>query len=243
MPNWNPESDPVLTTLRRHLQRRGTFAIALDVDDVLADTTKTRFGIMAEHHGLPARTTVEQLFTRHHWVEDVARWQTAAGRAEMDDLRNSVSHHAGLPPLPGSVDGVADLSQIVAVGIYITHRRTDMQSSTRSWISNQGFPKAPVMCRPHNVADGTNADWKTEALAYLAPYVIGIVDDNPGLLNTVSWDYPGHVYTFGERAPFATVTHPAARTTVIWSDVCQAVRRDLTLHHPAGPGADGQALA
>ena len=244
MAPWSPATDPLLATIRRALERAERPGILVDVDDVLADTTVHRFRLMARRHGLPPGTTVEQLLERHHWAEDVPHWQTPAALADLDSLRSSDSHHRALGPLPGSAAGAAELHRLTPIALAVTNRPSTMRRSTASWMREHGFPDIPVMTRPAEAADTPAADWKLAVVAFLAPHVLGIVDDNAGLLAATPWDLPARIYVFGERATSDGVVHPRGVRTRTWADLHDAVRADLATRgpRPVEAGEDGVGL-
>ena len=244
---WNPVDDPVISALRRRFARAGTVGIALDVDDVKADTSRPRFVTMAQKYGLPPGKTVDDLMSEYEYIEDVPLWQTPAALADAATMRVSVPLHLALAPLPGAVAGVAGLNAVVPVVVDITSRIGPMRASTAEWNRRNGFPDVPVITGPAPIdpaALSTVGDWKVAVLEYLWPYVIGIVDDNPKLLNALPWDYPGHVYVFGDRAATRPPVHPRAHVTPDWAAVQSAVRADLAAQPPAmtAQARRGQAL-
>jgi hypothetical protein len=244
MGEWTAAGDPVISTLRRHLERTKTVGIVLDVDDVVAATRAPRFELIAAKHGLPPGMTVAALMARYQWVEDVPEWQTPQARADMDRLRESAEHHGSLQPLAGALAGVTELDRIVQVVAYVTNRPAHMRASTVQWLRRHGFPAAPVVTRPAKAPSGPAADWKVDALAHLHPHVLGIVDDNAGLLDAVPWDHPARVYVFGARDLGQAPLHPRARMTPTWEQVHAAVRAYLHARAVASaePPESGLAL-
>ena len=223
--NWNPATDPAIRRLKHELRRIGVPGIALDVDEVQLDITRTRFEEMATLHGTPANVTWDELRYQYRYIEDVPHWQNPAARATADGWRDSVIAHTNLPALPGAVASARRLHRLVPVYAHITNRPGTMAGVTAADLQSHGFPDAQVICRPDGVA--SDPKWKAAVLRYLSPYVIGIVDDRPDFVSELPAGYPGSIYVFGRFATQTDTSHPAVRVTPTWDDVIKTVSAEL----------------
>jgi hypothetical protein len=103
--------------------------IFLDIDDVLADTVaalEQQFGPAVD----PTSKTLDDFFPGK------------AYRRYLDDPDFNLM----LPPVQGSVAGVAEIAAAGHSLEYLSARIPALTEPTLHWLSNQGYPQAPLQC-------------------------------------------------------------------------------------------------
>jgi hypothetical protein len=65
--------------------------------------------------------------------------------------RTSPLANDGLPLVPGAKDGVDSLQRILPIVAYLTVRPENVSANTVRWLTENGFPPAPVVSRPMDV--------------------------------------------------------------------------------------------
>ncbi len=65
--------------------------------------------------------------------------------------RNSPEANDGLPLVPGARDGVDSLQRVVPIVAYLTVRPENVSANTIRWLTECGFPPAPVVSKPMDV--------------------------------------------------------------------------------------------
>lgn len=180
--------------LKAKLKSQGRKGLALDIDDTLSVSRLMFFRAQSERLGLPAGETIESLMQKYEWSYKVPQWQTAEGDLVRAELLHSSELHGGAELIKGAVEGVTNLDRSIPIVAYITARPVTLQAVTQDWLDQKGFPKADLILKPMYAND--NNGWKAEVLDYLYPEVLGIVDDNPGLVDKLPDDYKGRVYLY-----------------------------------------------
>jgi hypothetical protein len=106
---------------------------------------------------------------------------------------------------------------LVPIVAYLTVRPQLVLTATAKWLKKHNLPEATIIARPDNIPYEQGNIWKAAMLEKLYPQIIGIVDDNPGLVDALSETYPGVVFMYGR------VDHPKKRINIIpsktWQDV------------------------
>ncbi len=186
--------------LKKSLQEQGRTGLALDIDETLSDTGPHWWDHMMKFH-VPQGMSYEQLLKEFKFIEDVPEWSTEAAKDHIAKTLESNEFNETIPLLHESNVMVNKLDELIPVVAYITARPDSVRRGTERWLEKHGFPKAPVILRPgkpgyHGLA--TKNTWKAELLKELYPNVMGIIDDNPGLLDALAdIDYQGTVYLYG----------------------------------------------
>jgi hypothetical protein len=124
----------------------------------------------------------------------------------METLRNDDKLQEQFPLIETSSEMVQKLIAVVPVILYSTVRPANVKKGTLNWLNKHGFPEAPALFRPTRIAHADGNKWKALVLSKLYPQVVGIVDDNPGLIDFLPSDYPGVVFLYDhEEAPKTTL--------------------------------------
>lgn len=184
--------------------------VALDIDETLAWTGKYWLEQMQVLFGNPENLSPEDMFKKYKLCQHVPYYASNPEAMKwMSERRSCDTTQRNLPIIQGSVEGVASLQKHVTVVAYLTVRPHKLAEGTAWWLKEMGFPEATLVCKPDEVPFEQGNAWKAKVLGTLYPYIRGMVDDNPSVLNsfvpepTASADasvvhgYPGTFFLFG----------------------------------------------
>src|SRR3989344_2989303 len=115
----------------------------------------------------------------------------------MKELMHSNAFTKTIPLIENSNHTVQKINKIIPVVAYITARPSPVFNGTKSWLNKHGFPSAPIIFRPMHIHHTKKNLWKARSLKSLYPEVLGIIDDNPGLVRELaSVRYRGLLYLY-----------------------------------------------
>jgi len=201
-----------------------TQGLALDIDETLSHTATHWFKEMIKLFGNPENLSVEELLKKYRYVHDVPYWQSKEAQKWLDDSRNSNEMKRSIPVIEESIENVKKINEIVPIVAYITVRPQTVIEGTQDWLIKYSFPKAPLIHRPNNIAHEDGNKWKAGVLEELYPSVLGIIDDNPKLLNFLSQDYKGKVFVYNLDKVETKINAIACKD---WSTVLLEVRKQF----------------
>lgn len=208
--------------LKQELINAGLSGLALDIDETLSLTVMRWVQLLQAEFGNPEQLTFQQVRDRYLYTANVPYWQSPEALAFHEHLRGDDVIHESMPVIEGAIQGARDLTSIIPIVLYPTVRPVSVVRGTEKWLKASGFPDAPVFARPHGIPHSQGNAWKAGVLRSLYPYVQGIVDDNPGLVDHLSPDYPGVVFVYNNT------DHPKRSDRVIpcptWDDVVSNAR-------------------
>lgn len=217
-----------VSELKSHLQRSGVHGIALDIDETLSATNIAWFERLVALYGNPDGLPVPELIAKYHLAQNNPAWQSEAAQSWMQTQRDAPEAQDGLPLIDGAVEGVAALAALLPIAAYLTVRPSNVSTNTIAWLTENGFPAAPVVSKPVDIAFTEGNQWKARSLHELWPHVTGIVDDNPKLHIFAGKDYPGKLYLFGRAHTEPEYEWAVACAT--WPQVVEAIRKAMHRH-------------
>ncbi len=91
---------------------------------------------------------------------------------------------------------VQKINEIVPIVGYLTIRPKTVIEGTRIWLRKHELPEAAILARPASLPTTEGNKWKAGVLDFLYPQVLGIVDDNPAIVDHLLTDYKGTIYLF-----------------------------------------------
>ncbi len=212
--------------LKDKLKEGGIKGLALDIDDTLSETNAHWYDHMFKFRD-PNGLTKEELLRSHRWIEDVPEWSTAEARAHMKETLHSNDFNEAIPLIEGADEAVRAIEKIVPILAYITARPSAVIEGTLRWFRKHNFPEAELITRPDDISlEDFNVNknkWKAKVLKQLHPEIIGIVDDNIGLIKELeAVGYEGNMYLYGkETEEFRDHKHVVVCHR--WSDVLDAI--------------------
>ena len=185
-----------LHVLKNNLLSSNIKGIALDIDETLSATLPYWFKLMQENFGNPENLTVKEMIKKYRYYKYVPYWQSPEAWQLATQLRDSNESQLDLEVLKEADKYVQRLIEIIPVVVYITARPDAVIPSTIEWLRKNNFPNAPVIAKPKYIQTDQANIWKAEVLEFLHPQVIGIIDDNPEILNFIDKGYQGHLYLY-----------------------------------------------
>ncbi len=193
----------------------------MDIDETICWTIGYLVGEMQKLFGNPEKLSVTDLIAKYRYIKHVPYWQTEAVKAWTDIARASGGLKEKLPLIPGALEYTLKIHKIMPIVAYITARPEVVYGGTQAWLKKHGFPKAEIILRPAHISHEDGNKWKAGVLHELYPHIIGIVDDNAGLLEHLPANYQGKIFLYDN------VSAPVAKSSVIacptWSDVHKAM--------------------
>lgn len=176
-----------------------SLGLALDIDETLSFTLGTWISEMQRLFGNPENLTAKDLIKKYRYPENVPYWQTPEALEWKENARNSNDLQITFKTMPGSVKGASQLHKIIPITTYITVRPGTIYYGTEKWLKRNRYPVAQIIHRPNNLTHEEGNKWKAQVLVELYPKVLGIVDDNAGLLKFLPNDYKGHVFLYTHK--------------------------------------------
>jgi len=202
--------------------------IALDIDETLCATNHFWIESLTERFGNPHGLSREEIVVRYRYTQNVPFWQESEALEWMEHARTSDELQEKLPLTEDANHIVNELQKVVPISAYITARPEEVRNGTQRWLTQHGFPKAPLIMRPSGATYTDGNKWKAGVLAVLYPKVWGIIDDNPGLIEHLPEDYKGTIFLYDHIG----VEREGIRIVPIekWDDVLNAVTNAADMH-------------
>ncbi len=186
--------------------------ILLDIDETISVTRDKYIEIFAKELGNPENLSVSEIIAKYKYTWNVPYWKENERYSEIaQGLVVSPEIHKDLNLIENVADYVKRLGEIVYIAGYLSARPAVLQNITENWLKEKGLPAAPVILSPSYVT-GFHA-WKASILEYLYPEVLGIVDDNPGMIAELNSSYKGTLFIYdyagqSDRTDIDTVPCP-----------------------------------
>ncbi|KXK27374.1 MAG: hypothetical protein TR69_WS6001000250 [candidate division WS6 bacterium OLB20] len=185
-----------ITSLHSSLKQSGTRGIALDIDETLSHTVLYWFSRMQTLFGNPEDLSVEDMIRKYRYSYHVPYWQTPEVDEWIAVQLHSNQVQEELPVIKGATEGVNKINETIPVVAYLTARPDSVQDGTRTWLTMHGFPEVPLITRPPYVVPQQGNTWKAAVLSHIQDHVVGIIDDNPGLVEKLDEAYTGTVFLY-----------------------------------------------
>jgi len=174
--------------------------IALDIDDTLANTNLFWARYLIKLFGAPEGFTAEEVIEKYRYCRSAPFWGDVE-RGWVDENKHSAELLIRIPTIPGAVRVIRQIGSIVPIVAYVTSRPASVACVTEKWLQENGFPFAPVFAMPTNLHAYFEHTWKAKVIESMYPNVWGIVDDSIDVLCTISSDYCGTYFLFGDIIP------------------------------------------
>lgn len=192
-----------------------TRGIVSDIDDTLCDTwidwIRMTFTTLGNPEGLSPEKFREQygkIYLAPYFRDHPELWDW------IQRLRYSSDAHSEARPIDGAREALHLISGCGAVSSgtrllgYLTARVETLYQTTKDWLICHGFPDAPIIMPPRDIAYPRAIKWKASILHQGYPAVRGIIDDDPLLVEELELigAYKGLVWLFNHETgsyPFA----------------------------------------
>lgn len=199
--------------------------LALDVDETLSQTMSLWIEELSNLFGNPENLSSKEIIKKYRYTWNVPYWQTPEVNEWISDKVHDNELQKRLPLVPGALEYVNKINEIIPISAYITARPDTIITGTQEWLDNNGFPFAPVITRPIRFDRKKSNKWKAGVLEYLQDKVLGIVDDNSGMLEHFN-DYKGTIFLYNhDEVPDSNVKVYACPT---WEKVFEKVKKEYS---------------
>lgn len=212
-----------IESLKTQLANHDRPGLALDIDDTLSVTGRHWFNAMKDLAGDPGLTYEEAVKTHAGRLQQLPAWKDHKG---IDEWVRATLHrgefYLELDVMERALERVREVHLHLPIHAYITMRPTSVIGQTVQWLKKHGFPDLPVLAQPPEFPLEQRHAWKAQAISQLYPEILGIVDDDPGVIDHLPADYPGTIFFFGRD------THPRQDKRLIpcknWDIVYEQVK-------------------
>jgi len=171
--------------------------LAIDIDEVLSLTALSWMDIMRKKFGNPENLSADEFYKKYKLTKNVPYWQGSDEFDFLENMRVNNEFYENIPAIKDSALILNEINKIIPVSCYLTTRPEVIRGGTEKWLAENNFPTAEIIMRPENISSKDGNKWKAGVLQSLYPEVIGIIDDNPELIDFLSKDYEGTVFLYG----------------------------------------------
>ena len=190
--------DKQVIALKKRLKKEGKQGIALDIDEVLADTVFHLMENLIKRFGNPENLSARELINKYQYTYYVPQFQTKEARdwtieeIHRDDIQEN------LPLIENSNHWVNKVNKIVPICAYLTKRPVSVLPGTIKFLKKHGFPEAEIIAKPLDIELKDGNKLKAEILKYLYPEIRGLVDDDPKFAEFIHHkEYKGTLWLYG----------------------------------------------
>ena len=209
-------------TIKNSLKKKHLKGLALDIDETISYTVLHWFEELIKHFGNPENLSAKELIAKYRYGQNVPYWQSKEALNWMENFRRTSKVHENVPLIENSNHFVIELNKIVPVVLYLTTRPKAVERGTRKWLNTHKFPNLDVIFKPNKIPTERGNEWKAKVLEGLYPEIVGIIDDNPSLVQNLSRSYKGTVFLYdNNESPRKDLNIIPCKT---WEDVLTKVK-------------------
>jgi hypothetical protein len=173
--------------------------IAVDIDETLSNTIGYLVDKMLEEFGCREGLSSEEIIKKYRYTWNVPDWKSEEALLFIKNIVDQNDFQLNLPLVDSALESLNLIHEEVPVVCYVTARLENVSEGTKKWLSKNGFPDAELICRPQ-LLDRTKSDeWKARVLERLGANVVGIIDDNSGILKHLDEGYGGKVFLYSHK--------------------------------------------
>jgi hypothetical protein len=183
-----------LSQLKEKLSQSDRKWLLLDVDNTLSATRVVYFQTLMQEHSNPEGLTLEELRAKYRQSSRVPYWSDEKAQAIMLKLKDDPAMHANLDILTNAYESIKEINEVLPIAAYLSARPESLAEATQSWVSKHDLPQAEIVLMPNYITN--HSAWKSEVLEFLWPEVLGIVDDDLGLITELRPEYKGHLFVY-----------------------------------------------
>lgn len=174
--------------------------VALDVDETLAWTVGHLFELMQIKFGNPHPIlSVERQVEKYRYTWNVPIWDTYEARKWIEQQMYLEDFFIGVKPISDSAKYVEKIGEIVPLSSYLLSRHDQAYNATKEWLSEHGFPELPIILRDEDNRFDDQYKWKADVLCRFRATILGLVDDDLGVLEYLPSDYKGQLFFLGHE--------------------------------------------
>jgi len=188
-----------LIKIKKSFEEKGISGLSLDIDEVLSWTVGHWMEEMQEKFGNPENLSIQEMIAKYRYSQYVPYWQMEEAKKWMKEKRDCNEFQQKISLVKDSNHITQEINKIIPIVAYITIRPQSVVDGTKKWLDKHGFPEAEIIARPPEVRHAEGNKWKAEVLDFLYPQIIGIIDDNPALIDFLPAGYKGCVYLYDNK--------------------------------------------
>ena len=173
--------------------------LGVDIDETLSWTAGHWVKEMQELFGNPENLSIQEMIDKYEYMQNVPYWKTEEASKWMNEKIHSNDFHKNLPLIENSNHFLNKITKIIPIAAYITMRPKSVDKGTMYWLKKHNFPKAPIISKPLDLPIGERSKWKAKIIEGLYPKVVGIIDDSPSVITSLSKDYKGVIFFYNKK--------------------------------------------
>ncbi|PIR03993.1 MAG: hypothetical protein COV59_02305 [Candidatus Magasanikbacteria bacterium CG11_big_fil_rev_8_21_14_0_20_39_34] len=170
--------------------------IALDIDDTLSITHVSWYQGLMDTFGNPENLTIQEIAKKYSHSDAVPYWESEEVIQWKIAKYYDVAGYKNLPIIENAHHLVERISQFLPISCYLTARPESTREVTQEWLQKHGFPEIPLIMKPTELGRSNHNPWKASILAEYEDRLLGIIDDNPGLIASLPPTYDGTVFLY-----------------------------------------------
>lgn len=170
--------------------------LALDIDETLSITGIQIVEKLQERYGNPENLSKYEIMEKYKHTSNVPYWKSVEIREWHHSYIQSDELYENVNLIENSNHIVQKVDTIIPISCYLTARPENTIETTRQWLKKHNFPEREIICRPMHIAYEDGNKWKAAELLKFYPDILGIVDDNPGLIDALPPEYKGTIFLY-----------------------------------------------
>lgn len=192
----NASIDQKVKDFKQNLMNSNLHGLVLDIDETLSWTIGHWIERMQIEFGNPENLSIPEMIKKYRYTQNVPYWKTDEALQWMENAKNDNELHEVLPLIHESNTIANKINEIMPIVGYLTIRPRNVVSGTKKWLDKHGFPQVGILALPLDIPSEQGNKWKAEVLEFLYPEVLGIVDDNPSVVKSLSENYKGTIFLY-----------------------------------------------
>lgn len=170
--------------------------LAVDIDETLSNTIEHLIRELQERFGNPENLSTKEIIEKYRYTQNVPYWQSTNALTWIDKEIHSNELQERLPLIKDADLYLDKINKIIPISAYITARPIKVLAGTQKWLNMHKLPKAPIICKPMDIAYENANKWKGEILEKLYPDILGMIDDNAKILDCLNKKYKGIIFLY-----------------------------------------------
>lgn len=170
--------------------------LALDIDETLSITGIQMIEALQKKFGNPENSSAKELMQKYRHTSNIPYWNTPEHHIWKLELIETEELYENLDIIENANHIVEKIDTIIPIACYLTARPEGTTEVSKRWLKRHNFPERPVISKPNSVAYEDGNKWKAQILHREYPKLLGIVDDNPGIIKALPENYKGTVFLY-----------------------------------------------
>ncbi len=170
--------------------------LALDIDDTLCHTLIHLLDQLQKNFGSPENLTAAELVNKYSHTSKIPYWNEPEHHTWKLALLETDELYENLDIIENANYIIQKIEAVIPISCYITARPEGTTAVSKRWLKKYNFPEREVISKPNSVAYEDGNKWKAQLLTQYHPQLLGIVDDNPGIISALPENYKGTVFLY-----------------------------------------------